>query len=92
MNIAKGEVFEEMYLSGRSAEEIIAEKGLATIADSAELEKICRQVVAENQKTVQDYMGGKENAFKALIGQVMKATRGQANPELVNQTLKNLLK
>lgn len=92
MNIAKGEVFEEMYLSGRSAEEIIAEKGLATIADSAELEKICRQVVAENQKTVQDYMGGKDNAFKALVGQVMKATRGQANPELVNQTLKNLLK
>jgi len=49
-------------------------------------------VVAENQKTVQDYMGGKDNAFKALVGQVMKATRGQANPELVNQTLKNLLK
>jgi aspartyl-tRNA(Asn)/glutamyl-tRNA(Gln) amidotransferase subunit B len=92
MNIAKGEVFEEMYASGRSPAEIIAEKGLATIADGEQLQKICQQVVAENQKTVQDYLGGKDNAFKALVGQVMKATRGQANPELVNETLKNILK
>ena len=92
MNIAKGEVFEEMFLTGRNPAEIIKEKGLESISDGAELEKICAQVVAENQKSVQDYLGGKENAFKALIGQVMKVTHGQANPEMVTQTLKKLLK
>ncbi len=92
MNIAKGEVFETMYLQGGDPQKIIDEKGLKSIGDSLELEKICQQVVAENQKSVQDYLGGKENAFKALVGQVMKATRGQANPELANEILIKILK
>lgn len=92
MNIAKGEVFEEMYLSGKAPKEIVKGNGLKSISDAGEIEKICQQVVAENQKSVQDYLGGKENAMKALMGQVMKATRGQANPELVQKILIKLLK
>jgi aspartyl-tRNA(Asn)/glutamyl-tRNA(Gln) amidotransferase subunit B len=92
LNIAKGEVFEEMYLSGKSPAVILEEKGLKSISDSGELEKICRQVIAENQKSVQDYLGGKENAFKALVGQVMKASKGQANPQMANEILIKLLK
>lgn len=92
MNIAKGDVFEEMYATGEDPAKIIEAKGLKSISSADELEKICQQVIAENQKSVQDYRGGKENAFKALIGQVMKATKGQANPQLANETLLKLLK
>lgn len=92
MNIAKGEVFEEMYVNGGDPAEIVEVKGLKAISSSDELEKICQQVIAENQKSVQDYLGGKENAFKALIGQVMKASRGQANPQIANETLLKILK
>jgi len=92
MNIAKGEVFEEMYGSGENAASIIEKKGLKSISSTDELEKICQQVIAENQKSVQDYLGGKENAFKALIGQVMKVTRGQANPQMANEILIKQLK
>lgn len=92
MNIAKGEVFEEMYLNGGGAESIIEAKGLKSISSVDELESICKQVLAENPKSVQDFLGGKENAFKALTGQVMKATRGQANPQMANEILLKLLK
>ncbi len=92
MNIAKGEVFEEMYRHGKDPEEIIQEKGLKSITDSAAIESICQEVVARNQKVVQDYLSGKENAFKALVGLVMKETKGQANPVLVNEILNKLLK
>jgi aspartyl-tRNA(Asn)/glutamyl-tRNA(Gln) amidotransferase subunit B len=92
MNIAKGDVFEEMYLTGKSSQQVIEEKGLKSITDEGEIDKICQQVVAENPKSVQDYKGGKENALKSLVGQVMKATRGQANPQLVNETLIKILK
>jgi aspartyl-tRNA(Asn)/glutamyl-tRNA(Gln) amidotransferase subunit B len=92
MNIAKGEIFEEMYLNGGEPEQIMEAKGLKSISSADELEKICQQVIAENPKSVQDYLGGKDNAFKALIGQLMKATRGQANPQLANEMLIKLLK
>lgn len=92
MNIAKGEVFEEMYLNGLDPALVIEQKGLKSISNSEELEKICQQVVAENPKSVQDYLGGKDNAFKALVGQVMKATKGQANPQIANEILIKILK
>lgn len=91
MNIAKGEVFEEMYLNGKDPEKIVEEKGLKSMSNEGELEEICQRVVAGNAKIVEDFKGGKDNAFKALIGQVMKETRGQANPVLVNKILNNLL-
>ena len=92
MNLAKGEVFEEMFVSGVEAKDIVASKGLQSISSPEELEKICKQVVADNPKSVQDYLGGKENAFKALMGQVMKATKGQASPVLATEILQKVLK
>ncbi len=92
MNIAKGEVFEDMFVSGKDPAVIVEEKGLKSMNSSEDLEKICKQVMIDNSQSVLDYQGGKENAFKALIGQVMKATRGQANPQLANEILLNLLK
>ncbi len=92
MNIAKGEIFEEMFLNGGDPMEIIDRKGLKSISSADDLEKICQQVLAENEKSVHDYLSGKENAFKALVGQVMKATKGQANPQLANEILLKLLK
>jgi aspartyl-tRNA(Asn)/glutamyl-tRNA(Gln) amidotransferase subunit B len=91
MNIAKGEVFEEMYLNGGDPEKIVEAKGLKSMSNEGELEEICQKVVAGNAKIVEDFKGGKDNAFKALMGLVMKETRGQANPVLVNKILNNLL-
>ena len=83
-NIAKT-VFEEMYASGRDARVIVQEKGLAQISNRGALESIADKVLAENLKQVADYLSGKEGIAKFLIGQVMKATKGQANPGLVNE-------
>jgi aspartyl-tRNA(Asn)/glutamyl-tRNA(Gln) amidotransferase subunit B len=88
--IAK-EVFAEMYQSGRTADEIIKERGLSQISDTGELEKIALEVINSNTQPVADYRAGKETALKFLVGQVMKATRGQANPQVVNEVLKKTL-
>lgn len=84
-------VLEEMYATGKDAALIIEEKGLAQISDVGELEKIIEEVIANNSKSVNDYRSGKKNALGFLVGQVMKATRGQANPGLVNKILKQKL-
>jgi aspartyl-tRNA(Asn)/glutamyl-tRNA(Gln) amidotransferase subunit B len=95
INIAKT-VFEEMYLSGRDPKMIVQEKGLAQISDRGALETIADKVLVDNPKQVAEYLAGKEAIAKFLIGQVMKATKGQAHPGLVNeiviQKLKNLKK
>jgi aspartyl-tRNA(Asn)/glutamyl-tRNA(Gln) amidotransferase subunit B len=88
--IAK-EVFEEMFATGKKAGRVVKEKGLEQISDASELESIIEQVIAENPKPVEDYRNGKEKALGALVGQVMKATRGKANPQLVNKILKEKL-
>jgi aspartyl-tRNA(Asn)/glutamyl-tRNA(Gln) amidotransferase subunit B len=88
--IAK-EVFEEMFQTGKTADEIIKERGLSQISDTQELEKIVAKVINSNMQPVADYRSGKETALKFLVGQVMKATRGRANPQLVNEVLKRKL-
>jgi aspartyl-tRNA(Asn)/glutamyl-tRNA(Gln) amidotransferase subunit B len=88
--IAK-EVFEEMFTTGKTADEIISERGLSQISDAQELEKIVSEVINSNAQPVADFRSGKETALKFLVGQVMKATRGQANPQLVNEVLKKKL-
>jgi aspartyl-tRNA(Asn)/glutamyl-tRNA(Gln) amidotransferase subunit B len=88
--IAK-EVFDEMFASGRDAAEIVQEKGLTQMSDTGEIEEICRRVIAANERAVADYLGGKEKSFGALVGGVMKETKGRANPALVNQTLRSEL-
>lgn len=84
--IAK-QVFEEMFNTGKSPEEIIKEKGLVQISDAGELESIVEKVMANNPKSVEDYRSGKEQALKFLVGQVMKETKGKANPQLANDIL-----
>jgi aspartyl-tRNA(Asn)/glutamyl-tRNA(Gln) amidotransferase subunit B len=84
-------VFASMFETGRSAEEIIAAEGLAQIQDRGEIERICREVIEKNPDNVAKYRGGNEGVFKFFVGQAMRATRGQANPQLVNDTLKRLL-
>lgn len=88
--MAKG-VFEDMFSSGRDAAAIVKEKGLEQISDEGSLGPVLDEVLNSNLKVVQDYLGGKEKAFGSLVGQVMKATRGQANPALVNKLLKDKL-
>jgi aspartyl-tRNA(Asn)/glutamyl-tRNA(Gln) amidotransferase subunit B len=88
--IAK-EVFDEMFASGRDAKEIVAEKGLTQMSDTGELEAICRKVIQSNAKAVEDFKAGKEKSFGALVGGVMKETKGRANPALVNELLRKFI-
>jgi aspartyl-tRNA(Asn)/glutamyl-tRNA(Gln) amidotransferase subunit B len=74
-----------------SVDEIIAKRGLKQISDAGAIEKIVDQVLAANAKQVEDYRAGKEKAFNSLVGQVMKATQGKANPAQVNEILKRKL-
>ncbi|EKE21491.1 MAG: hypothetical protein ACD_7C00215G0006 [uncultured bacterium] len=85
-------VLEEMYKNGGDPSQIIEEKNLAQMDDAGEMEKIVDKILADNQASVTDYRSGKENAFKFLMGQVMKETKGKANPQSVTEILKNKLK
>ena len=89
--IAK-EVFEEMWNSKKSPDEIIQEKGLKQVTDSSEIEKVINQVLEQNQTQLEQYKSGKVKLFGFFVGQVMKASRGKANPEQVNKLLEERLK
>jgi len=78
-------VFEEMFRSGKGASEIITEKKLSQISDAGEIREVVKQVLANNTGAVVDYASGKQQALTFIIGQVMKATRGRANPGLVRE-------
>jgi aspartyl-tRNA(Asn)/glutamyl-tRNA(Gln) amidotransferase subunit B len=84
-------VFEEMFASGKDPQTIIKEKGLVQISDADALLPLIEEIVNNNPKVLQDYKNGKEKAFGFFIGQIMKMTRGQANPEIVNKLLKERL-
>ena len=88
--IAK-DVFEAMWAGEGSADEIIERKGLKQISDSGAIGKIVDAVIAGNAQQVADYKAGKEKAFNFLVGQVMKASQGKANPAQVNEILKKKL-
>jgi aspartyl-tRNA(Asn)/glutamyl-tRNA(Gln) amidotransferase subunit B len=81
-------VFEEMFATGKDPEQIVQEKGLVQITDEGTIAAVVDEVLASNAKVVEDYLKGKDRAFGFLVGQVMKATRGKANPELVNRLLR----
>ena len=81
-------VFEEMFISGDRPREIVAARGLAQISDAGELGAVVQQVLDANPGVVEDYRSGKEKALAFLVGQVMKSTRGQANPQLVNKLIR----
>ena len=86
------EVFDKMFDAGKSAQEIVKEQGLTQISDEDALAEIVAQVIAENPAAVQDFKQGKKRAIGFLVGQVMKATRGKANPGIVNQKLQEVLR
>ncbi|MCH8037848.1 MAG: Asp-tRNA(Asn)/Glu-tRNA(Gln) amidotransferase subunit GatB [Proteobacteria bacterium] len=88
--IAK-EVFEAMWASGKSAAEIVEEKGLKQISDQGAIEAIVARVIADNPKQVAKFKSGNEKLIGWFVGQVMKASQGKANPGLVNQILKQKL-
>jgi len=85
------DVFETMIASGRSAEEIVATEGLARIDDAAAIETAVRQVMEANADAVAQYRAGKQKTFGFLVGQVLKATKGKASPERVNELMRRLL-
>ena len=80
-------VFVEMWKSKDSPEKIVQDKGLVQITDTGAIEKVIDEVIEKNSKAVEDYRGGNKKAIGALVGQVMKLTKGKANPQLVNQLL-----
>jgi len=80
-------VFKEMWTSPDAPEKIVADKGLVQITDTKEIEDIVDQVIAANAKVVEDYKGGNKKAIGALVGQVMKQSKGKANPQMVNELL-----
>ena len=90
-NRAAKEVFEEMCESSKSVKEIINDKGLVQISDTTEIEKFIDQVLIENPDNVQKYKEGKTKLLGFFIGEVMKATKGKANPGLLNQIVKKKL-
>ncbi len=85
------EVFEVMFEEGKEPGQIVKEKGLSQISDESQLNRIIAEVIAKNPKSVADFQSGKEKAIGFLVGQVMKATRGQANPGVVNTMLREKL-
>jgi aspartyl-tRNA(Asn)/glutamyl-tRNA(Gln) amidotransferase subunit B len=89
--IAK-DVFEEMYQTGERPDKIVKEKGWTQILDTDEIDKVIKKVMQSNPKQVEDYNKGKEKLFGFFVGEVMKETKGKANPKLVNELLKEKLK
>jgi len=85
------EVFDAMWAGEGTADEIIEKRGLKQLSDVSAIEKIVDEVLAKNAKQVEDYRAGKEKAFNSLVGQVMKATQGKANPAQVNEILRRKL-
>jgi aspartyl-tRNA(Asn)/glutamyl-tRNA(Gln) amidotransferase subunit B len=88
--IAKG-VFEKMFTSGRTADEIVSVEGLTQIDDESHIQELIASVVQANPDAVKQYRAGKTSTFGFLVGQVMKAASGKANPKRVNESLKRAL-
>jgi aspartyl-tRNA(Asn)/glutamyl-tRNA(Gln) amidotransferase subunit B len=85
------DIVEEMYKTGRSPKAIIAEKGMVQITDEGALGAAIQKIMDANPNQLADYRGGKDKLFGFFVGQVMKATQGKANPQVVNDLLKKML-
>lgn len=88
--IARG-VFARACRDGRSPRQIVEQDGLAQISDTSELAKLVDEAIAANPKAVEDFRAGKEKALGAIVGHIMRTTKGQANPQLVNDLLRQKL-
>jgi aspartyl-tRNA(Asn)/glutamyl-tRNA(Gln) amidotransferase subunit B len=92
INAATGKkVFARMFETGRPAAEIIAAEGFSQVSDTGEIERWCRDVIEKNPDNAAKYRAGNQGIFQFFVGQVMRASRGQAKPQVVNDTLKRLL-
>ncbi|MBI5753577.1 Asp-tRNA(Asn)/Glu-tRNA(Gln) amidotransferase subunit GatB [Candidatus Peregrinibacteria bacterium] len=90
-NVAKIEVFDEMYASGKTPAKIVQEKGLKQVSDSGAIEAACKKVIEANPGPVADIKAGKDKAIGFMVGIVMKEMKGQANPQMVNDLIRKLL-
>jgi aspartyl-tRNA(Asn)/glutamyl-tRNA(Gln) amidotransferase subunit B len=86
------EVLVEMFASEKGAEEIVEEKGFVQVSDESEIERIVDEVLAANLKQLEQYRAGKEALFGFFVGQVMKGSKGKANPKVANDVLARKLK
>ena len=86
------EVLVEMFASGKPAAAIVAEKGLVQVSDTGEIDRVIDEIMAANPDQLAQYRGGKEALFGFFVGQAMKASKGKANPKIVNERLKEKLK
>jgi aspartyl-tRNA(Asn)/glutamyl-tRNA(Gln) amidotransferase subunit B len=86
------DVFEEMYRTGEKPAKIVREKGWVQILDKGEIERAIEKAIQSNPKLVGDYRKGKEKLFGFFVGEVMKETKGKANPKLLNELLREKLK
>lgn len=85
-------VLREMFETGKKPEEIVKERGLIQISDANELETVIEKVLDDNPQSIEDFKGGKDRAIGFLMGQIMKETKGKANPKLVNKILTKMIK
>ena len=90
-SVAK-EVFEKVFAEDVDPEKYVEDHGLKTVNDEGALRTLAEEVIAKNPKAVEDFKGGKEKALGALVGQIMKAMKGKANPGMVNELLREMLK
>lgn len=81
-------VFEELVKTNKAPKEIVKDKGLEQISDTSELEAVVQKILDSNPQSIEDYRAGKDRAIGFLVGQIMKETKGKANPEMVNKILK----
>ena len=85
------DVLVEMFASGKAAATVVEEKGLVQVSDTGEIDRVIDEVIAANPNQLEQYRGGKETLFGFFVGQVMKASKGKANPKIVNERLREKL-
>ena len=89
--MAKTTILDEVFRSGKMPEVIVKEKGLVQISDTSEIEKAVDEVIAKNHKEVERFKAGDEKLLGFFVGQIMKLTKGKANPQIVNEIMKKKL-
>lgn len=90
-NVAKAEVFDEMYATGKTPSQIVQEKGLKQVSDTGAIEAVCKKVIEANPGPVADIKAGKGKAIGFIVGMVMKEMKGQGNPQIINDLIRKLL-
>jgi aspartyl-tRNA(Asn)/glutamyl-tRNA(Gln) amidotransferase subunit B len=86
------DVLVEMFKTGKTAQAVVEEQGLVQLSDTGEIDALIDSVIAANPQQVEGYRGGKESLLGFFVGQVIKASKGKANPKIVNERLRKKLK